>query len=220
MMKRTRSMIVPLAVLAGALSGCGHAAAPSPAATAQATARATHAQAAPSAAASGPLYHLASAAKVGPYRYSAELSYQLGHAAATAGGEGALAACLRKDGLDAAGSITSVSYQDYQNSSSAKEGLSVIGFQGTFSGDAASALYRADAQCGNRHSSAVPATPGPNGGTLYTYTETSVFSAPLPSCTWSTGSTVAVVTFFDTATIRGTSLAAACRTVRSSIETR
>jgi hypothetical protein len=223
MMKRKMSVIVPLAVLAGTLSGCGSGAAsssgtvPSSAATDQATAAATHAKAVPSAAL---VYHFVTAASIGPYRYSAEFSYRMAHDATTAGGESDFAACLRKDGLDSAGSIASVSYQDYQNSFSASEGLSVIGFQGTFRGDAASALYQADDRCGSGPTGAARAAPGPDGGTLYTYTDKSVFSNLLPACTWSTSSTVAVVTFFDTATLRGASLAAACRIVRASIETR
>jgi hypothetical protein len=148
------------------------------------------------------------------------MSYRLAHNTAPAGGESEYAACLRKDGLDAAGSITSVGYQDYQNSLNANEGLSLIGFQGTFHGDAAMALYQADAQCGNGHSAATPAASGPDGGTLYTFTEKSVLSAPLPACAWSTGSTVAEATFFNTATLGGSSLAAACQVVRKSVETR
>jgi hypothetical protein len=221
MMKRMGPVIFPLAVMAGALSGCGHGAAPPLTTTAQATARPARAQAVPSVALPEPVYRFATAVKIGPYGYSAAESYRIAHDTATAGGQQEFAACLRKDGLNGAGSVTSVSYQDYQNSSTANEGLFVIGFQGTFRGDAASVLYQADAQCGSGHSAAVPTTPGPDGGRLYTYSEKSAFpgSAPLPSCTWSTGSTVGVVTFFNTATLNGTSLAAACRIVRAGVET-
>jgi hypothetical protein len=214
-MKRIKTLILMSAVLTVALSGCGHGAGPSSGETSGATPTATGA---PSATA----FHFATAAHIGPYAYSPQASSAMAHDTAANGGEQEYVACVEKDGLNGAGSITSVSYQDYQNSSTATDGLSVIGFQGTFHGDAASVLYQADAQCGNGHSAAVPATPGPNGGTLYTYTEQGTFSnsPSLPSCTWSTGSTVGMVTFFDTSSLWGTSLAATCLIVRASVETR
>lgn len=165
-------------------------------------------------------YHLVAARRAGGYPFNASQSSAVAALPAAAGGQSSFASCLRTHGLDSTGQVASTVYASY-GASPASPGLDVVGFNGTFSAAAAHQLWLASLACGEEtRGSDVLAAPGPHGGTLYTagYTDARTKTTGT-TCLWATGSTAAIAWFYDAAAaMKVTDPAAACRTLRSSLE--
>ena len=165
-------------------------------------------------------YHLVAAQRAGGYPYNASQSSKVAALPAATGGQSSFADCLRTNGLDSTGRVASTVYASY-GASPASPGLDLVGFNGTFSAAAAHQLWLASLVCGEEtRGSDVLTAPGSHGGTLYTaeYTDARTKTTGT-TCLWSTGSTAAIAWFFDaTAAMKVTDPAAACRTLRSSLE--
>jgi hypothetical protein len=163
-------------------------------------------------------YRLIAARQADGFGYNAAASHRMATATATAGGATGLARCLEAKGLNTGGTVTAVRYAQY-NDGKDVTGLSLIGFGGTFGPDAARHLWQAAGSCGALAPAAVATTaaPGPHGGALYTGTA----NPDGTTCVWATGTTAALVWFFNGMTgLTVPDPAAACQAVRSAVEAR
>ena len=165
-------------------------------------------------------YHLVAAQRAGGYPYNASQSSKVAALPAATGGQSTFAACLRTHGLDSTGRVASTVDASY-GASPTSPGLDLVGFNGTFSTAAAHQLWLASLVCGEEtRGSDVLTAPGSHGGTLYTaeYTDAGTKTTGT-TCLWATGRTAAIAWFYGaTAAMKVTDPAAACRTLRSSLE--